>query len=271
MPELPEVETTRQGILPYCQQQTITNVIIRNRHLRWPIASSLASQLRHQRINDIQRRAKYLLFTTDDGTLILHLGMSGSLRISNKDEAIQKHDHVDIILSNKNVLRFNDPRRFGSLHWTRQAIEKHKLFRALGLEPLGSQFTAQYLYSISRNRKVAIKNFIMNSHVVVGVGNIYASESLHLAGIHPGRAASRISLQRYEKLTVAIQETLQAAIESGGSTLNDFIKPDGQPGYFQHHFQVYGKTGQPCEQCGQPISQINLGQRSTFYCKTCQN
>lgn len=271
MPELPEVETTRRGILPHCQQQTITDVIIRNRHLRWPIASTLASQIRNLRINDVQRRAKYLLFATDNGTLILHLGMSGSLRVSDKHEVIKKHDHVDIVLSNQMILRFNDPRRFGSLHWTRQPVEKHKLIRALGPEPLGRLFTAQYLYSISRNRKVAVKNFIMNSHIVVGVGNIYASESLYLAGIHPGRAASRISLQRYEKLRVAIQETLQAAIESGGSTLNDFIKPDGQPGYFQHHFRVYGKTGQPCEQCGQLISKIDLGQRSTFYCKTCQN
>ena len=271
MPELPEVETTRRGILPHCQQQTITDVIIRNRHLRWPIASTLASQIRNLRINDVQRRAKYLLFATDNGTLILHLGMSGSLRVSDKHEVIKKHDHVDIVLSNQMILRFNDPRRFGSLHWTRQPVEKHKLIRALGPEPLGRLFTAQYLYSISRNRKVAVKNFIMNSHIVVGVGNIYASESLYLAGIHPGRAASRISLQRYEKLRVSIQETLQAAIESGGSTLNDFIKPDGQPGYFQHHFRVYGKTGQPCEQCGQLISKIDLGQRSTFYCKTCQN
>jgi len=197
--------------------------------------------------------------------------MSGSLRVSNKGEAIQKHDHVDLILSNQKILRFNDPRRFGSLHWTRQPTEKHKLIKMLGPEPLDNQFTAEYLYATSRNRKVAIKNFIMNSHIVVGVGNIYASESLYLAGISPGRHAGRVSLQRYEKLVITIKETLQAAIESGGSTLNDFIKPDGQPGYFQHHFRVYGKTGLPCEQCGQPISQTNLGQRSTFYCKVCQH
>jgi len=270
MPELPEVETTRRGILPYCQQQTISEVTIRNRQLRWPIARSLPSQLRHQRIDDIQRRAKYLLFITKAGTLILHLGMSGSLRVSNKDEAIQKHDHVELMLSNGKILRLNDPRRFGSLHWTRQAAEKHKLIRTLGPEPLDDQFTAEHLYATSRNRRVAIKNFIMNSHIVVGVGNIYASESLYLAGINPGRPAGRVSLQRYEKLVNAIKETLRAAIESGGSTLNDFIKPDGQPGYFQHHFRVYGKTGLPCEQCGQPISQVTLGQRSTFYCKTCQ-
>ena len=270
MPELPEVETTRRGISPHCLQQTISDVIIRNRKLRWPIANSLPRELRGQQIKDIQRRAKYLLLVTDSGTLILHLGMSGSLRICDKDEAIKKHDHVDIVLSSQQILRFNDPRRFGSLHWTRQAVEKHKLLRVLGPEPLEETFNAQYLYNISRRRKVAIKSLIMNSHIVVGVGNIYASESLYLAGINPGRAASRISLPRYEKLVAAIKQVLQAAIESGGSTLNDFIQPDGQPGYFQHHFRVYGKAGQPCEQCGQPISQITQGQRSTFFCKSCQ-
>jgi len=270
MPELPEVETTRRGISPHCQQQTISDIIIRNHRLRWPVASSLPGKLRTQRIQEVRRRAKYLLFITDTGTLILHLGMSGSLRICNKNEPVNKHDHVDIVLSSNKVIRFNDPRRFGSLHWTRQAVAKHKLIHELGPEPLGEQFNAQYLYRISRRRKVAIKNLIMDSHVVVGVGNIYASESLYLAGIHPARAASRISLQRYEKLVTAIREVLQAAIESGGSTLNDFAQPDGQPGYFQHHFRVYGKAGQPCEHCQQTISQITQGQRSTFFCKSCQ-
>lgn len=270
MPELPEVETTRQGILPYCKQQIVTDVVIRNRRLRWPISSSLRKQLSGQLINDVQRRAKYLLFITDSGTLILHLGMSGSLRISNSKEEVQKHDHVDILLSNKKILRFNDPRRFGSLHWTRQPTEKHKLLCSLGPEPLEDLFTAQYLYEKSRKRKVAVKNFIMNSHVVVGVGNIYASESLYIAGIHPKRMASKISSKRYELLVVAIREVLSAAIDAGGSTLNDFIKPDGQPGYFQHHFRVYGKTGTTCEQCGREILQDTLGQRSTFYCGSCQ-
>jgi formamidopyrimidine-DNA glycosylase len=271
MPELPEVETTRRGIAPYCLQQTITDIVIRNRNLRWPVASSLPSRLRQQRIIDVQRRAKYLLLHTDNGTLILHLGMSGSLRICNQDDPVQKHDHVDIVLSEGTRIRFNDPRRFGSLHWTAQAIEKHKLLSSLGPEPLGDEFTGNYLYHLSRGRKVAIKNLIMNSHVVVGVGNIYASESLFLAGIHPRRNASRISLPRYERLANSIRDVLRAAIDSGGSTLNDFTRPDGQPGYFQHHFSVYGKAGEPCEYCQQPISQITLGQRSTFYCKSCQH
>lgn len=271
MPELPEVETTRRGIAPYCEGHTVTDVIIRNHNLRWPVSRSLASRLRQQRIIAVERRAKYLLIRTNKGTLILHLGMSGSLRICDDSEPVQKHDHVDIVLSGNQRLRFNDPRRFGSLHWTTKAIDKHKLLSPLGPEPLGDGFNGAYLYQASRGRKVAIKNLIMNSHIVVGVGNIYASESLFLAGINPKRMAWRISLQRYEQLATAIKEVLRAAIDSGGSTLNDFVRPDGQPGYFQHHFRVYGKAGEPCEHCGHPLSQTTLGQRSTFYCKSCQH
>ncbi len=270
MPELPEVETSLRGILPYCKNQLVTGVIIRNFNLRWPVSRSLASQLSGQHIKEISRRAKYLLFETDKGTLILHLGMSGSLRVIGNDEPALKHDHVDIQLANNQTLRFNDPRRFGSIHFTRKPVTLHKLIRDLGPEPLSAEFTAGYLHATARNRKIAIKNFIMNSKIVVGVGNIYASESLYLAGIHPARPASRISLPRYEKLVSSIKQVLQAAIDSGGSTLNDFIQPDGQPGYFQHHFRVYGKSGQPCEQCHRPIRQMTIGQRSTFYCTQCQ-
>lgn len=271
MPELPEVEVTRRAIAPHCQQQTITDIVIRNRQLRWPVASSLPGKLRRQRILDIQRRAKYLLFIIDSGVFILHLGMSGSLRVCHKNETVKKHDHIDIMLSSNKILRFNDPRRFGSVHWTRQPVEKHRLIQHLGLEPLEQQFNAQYLYNVSRRRKVAIKKLIMNHQIVVGIGNIYASESLYLAGIHPVRAASRISQQRYEKLVMAIQAVLQAAISSGGSTLNDFIQPDGQLGYFQHHFKVYGRAGQPCEGCRRPVSRIVLGQRPTYFCQSCQH
>jgi formamidopyrimidine-DNA glycosylase len=271
VPELPEVETTRRGILPYCERQHIDSVIVRERRLRWPVSRTIGKQLAGWLIKRIDRRAKYLLLETDNGTLIIHLGMSGSLRIYNPDDPAGKHDHFDIVLSNRHILRFNDPRRFGSLHFTRRAAETHPLLRDLGPEPFSAEFTGQYLHALSRHRKTAIKNLIMNSKIVVGVGNIYASESLYMAGIHPARMASRISLQRYERLVLAIREVLQAAINSGGSTLNDFVQPDGQPGYFQHHFRVYGHAGQPCEHCARPISHMITGQRSTYYCKHCQH
>lgn len=271
MPELPEVETTRQGIAPHIQGKKINRVIIRNRRLRWPVTPRLEGFLTGQTIHAIHRRAKYLLFETARGTMILHLGMSGSLRIVGKGDAIKKHDHAEWQFNHGKILRFNDPRRFGSIHWTSCPASRHKLLAPLGPEPLEDAFDGEYLFRQSRARKIAIKNFIMNSHVVVGVGNIYASESLYLAGIHPKRAAHRISKQRYEKLACDIKQVLNAAIESGGSTLNDFIKPDGEPGYFQHHFRVYGKAGEPCESCGGPIRQITLGQRSTFFCPNCQS
>lgn len=270
MPELPEVETTRRGIKPHVSDQTITNVTVRNRRLRWPIIAGLEQLLSGQVINRVNRRAKYLLFETDTGTMILHLGMSGSLRVVKSDDELKKHDHVEIEFANGTLLRFNDPRRFGSIHWTESPVDEHELISQLGPEPLDEEFSVDYLYEKSRGRKVAVKTFIMNSHIVVGVGNIYASESLYLAGINPKRAAANISRARYEKLVPAVKQVLQAAIESGGSTLNDFVKPDGQPGYFQHHFSVYGKTGQPCEKCTAPIRQVTLGQRSTFYCPACQ-
>lgn len=270
MPELPEVETTRRGIAPYCRQQLIDEAVIREHALRWPVARCLAGTLRRQRIIDVGRRAKYLLFHCDAGTLILHLGMSGSLRLCGTSEVAQRHDHIDLKLSSGRILRFNDPRRFGSLHWTRRPLEQHRLLRALGQEPLEQTFSAEYLHAMSRGRKVAVKNFIMNSRIVVGVGNIYASESLYLAGIHPARAAERISMCRYQQLVTAIKAVLAAAIKAGGSSINDFIQPDGSGGYFQHHFRVYGKAGQPCELCQQPIARTQTGQRSTFYCKSCQ-
>ncbi len=271
MPELPEVETTRRGIEPHICGQQITRVLVRNRQLRWPVPATLEKALTGMTVEDVDRRAKYLLFQTGKGTMILHLGMSGSLRIAKTGDKIRKHDHVEVKFANNRLLRLNDPRRFSSIHWTTSPCEEHWLLKPLGPEPLSNDLTADYLYHKSRNRKIAIKNFIMNSHVVAGVGNIYASESLFLAGIHPERDAGKVSKSRYGKLLTAVRQVLQAAIESGGSTLNDFIKPDGQPGYFQYHFSVYGKAGQPCGKCASPIKQIKLGQRSTFYCGKCQN
>lgn len=270
MPELPEVETTRLGILPYIKGKQIRHITVRERRLRWPVPRTLNKTLTGQTINDVLRRGKYLLFKTDIGTLILHLGMSGSLRICTSKEPATKHDHFDICLNNNKCLRLNDPRRFGCVLWTTQATEKHKLLKSLGPEPFDDSFNADYLYQRSRKRKLAIKNFIMDAHVVVGVGNIYASESLFLAGINPKRAAGNISLARYERLVSTIKEVLTAALNAGGSTLKDFTAPNGKPGYFQHHFKVYGKTGLACENCNSAIHQITLGQRSTFYCPSCQ-
>ena len=271
MPELPEVETTRRGIEPYIHGQRIVRILVRNRQLRWRIPAKLEKNLTGTTVEGIQRRAKYLLFQTGKGTMILHLGMSGSLRLAKAGDKIRKHDHVEIEFNSGKLLRFNDPRRFSSIHWTTLPVEKHKLLRSLGPEPLSDALTADYLHRKSRNRKAAIKNFIMNSHIVAGIGNIYACESLFLAGIHPGRAAGNISQSRYGRLLSGIKQVLQSAIESGGSSLNDFIKPDGKPGYFQYHFSVYGKAGQPCWKCSLPIKRITLGQRSTFYCSKCQH
>ncbi|TNG00998.1 MAG: bifunctional DNA-formamidopyrimidine glycosylase/DNA-(apurinic or apyrimidinic site) lyase [Gammaproteobacteria bacterium] len=271
MPELPEVETTRLGIIDHIKGQTVKQVIVRDRRLRWPISDLIGRSLPGQVILDIRRRGKYLLIDTAAGTLIVHLGMSGNLHIVADNEPAKAHDHVDLLFSQGQCLRYNDPRRFGSMHWTEQPAEKHPLLSSLGPEPLSDAFQADYLYQQSRQRKTTVKNFIMDSHVVVGVGNIYASESLFLAGIHPLRPAGRISRHRYSVLVDAIRQVLLHALASGGSTLRDFIQPDGKPGYFQHHFHVYDKTGEPCEKCGKPIKRKKVGQRSTYYCGHCQH
>ncbi len=270
MPELPEVEITRRGIEPHISGQQIIRVLVRNQQLRWPVPVALEKTLTGVTIESIGRRAKYLLFQTSKGTMIVHLGMSGSLHIAEAGDKISKHDHVELEFTNSRLLRLNDPRRFGSIHWTTSPGERHRLLRSVGPEPLSDTFCTDYLYRKSRNRKVAIKNFIMNSHIVAGIGNVYACESLFVAGIHPSRGAGHVSKPRYDRLLAAIKQVLQSAIKAGGSTLNDFVKPDGRPGYFQHHFSVYGKTGQSCGRCGSPIKQIALGQRSTFYCGKCQ-
>ena len=270
MPELPEVETTRRGIEPHLTGHVVTALNVRERRLRWPIPRTLINSLPGQRIETVSRRGKYLLLKTAAGTAILHLGMSGSLRILPQDTPPQKHDHVDLILENGRLLRLRDPRRFGALLWTTRDPAQHKLLRGLGPEPLGSEFGGDYLYAKSRNRSVAVKNFIMDSHVVVGVGNIYASESLHLAGIHPERAAGRISSARYNMLAASICKVLSAAIKAGGTTLRDFVREDGAPGYFRQHLRVYDRNGEPCERCKRPIVATVTGQRATYYCPRCQ-
>jgi formamidopyrimidine-DNA glycosylase len=269
MPELPEVETSRRGIAPWVEGQTVSEVIVRDRRLRWPVPTDIDRLLPGQKIRSLSRRAKYLLFETDAGTVMLHLGMSGSVRIIDADEPAAKHDHVDIQLQSGKALRFRDPRRFGSLLWTRDAGE-HVLLRHLGPEPLSTEFDGEYLWQKARGRRVSIKQFIMNASVVVGVGNIYASEVLFLAGIHPKRAAGRIAADRMTLLVATIKSVLQRAIEAGGTTLKDFYGGDGEPGYFQQQLEVYGRDEESCNRCKNEISLIVLGQRSTFYCKRCQ-
>jgi formamidopyrimidine-DNA glycosylase len=269
MPELPEVETSRRGIAPWIENQEVSRVIIRERRLRWPIPADIEQLLPGQEIQSVRRRAKYLLLDTRAGTAILHLGMSGSLRIIDAGEPAGKHDHVDICLQSGKSLRFRDPRRFGSLLWSTNP-QQHVLLRDLGPDPLSAGFDGHYLWQAGRNRKVSVKQFIMNASIVVGVGNIYASEALYLAGIHPKRRAGRISAMRMQLLADSTRLVLQQAIDAGGTTLNDFTGSSGEPGYFQQKLRVYGRAGQPCRRCGAGISVMVLGQRSTFYCRKCQ-
>ncbi len=269
MPELPEVETSRRGIAPHIVNATVTRVIVRNRQLRWPVSKSVDRNLLGASITAVDRRAKYLLIRTGDGAAILHLGMSGSVYIVDRDTPAGVHDHVDIQFDTGKALRFRDPRRFGSLHWSKSPLD-HKLLKSLGPEPLGEDFGGSYLWERARGRRVSIKQFIMNAQVVVGVGNIYASEALYLAGINPRRAAGRVSLQRYERLSNSIKDVLAKAIKAGGTTLRDFYGGDGEAGYFQQQLEVYGRENQPCRFCNSPITAIVQGQRSTYYCKQCQ-
>jgi formamidopyrimidine-DNA glycosylase len=269
MPELPEVETTCRGIAPHIIGQRVSRVIVRNPNLRWPVSRRLVTELTGQIIGSVRRRAKYLLLETEAGTAILHLGMSGSLRLIAATEAPRKHDHVDIVFGDS-ALRLTDPRRFGSLHWTRKPAMQHRLISPLGCEPLGEEFNGDYLYQRSRSRTVAVKQFIMNSHIVAGIGNIYASEALYMAGIHPQHAAGKVSRKKYWLLAEVIKEVLNDAIDQGGTTLRDFVNGEGKPGYFSQHLNVYGKAGEPCISCRVPIREIRQGQRSTYYCPRCQ-
>ncbi|WP_456418099.1 bifunctional DNA-formamidopyrimidine glycosylase/DNA-(apurinic or apyrimidinic site) lyase [Thiolapillus sp.] len=269
MPELPEVETTRRGIQPHIQGKTVTGVIIRQPRLRWPIPEELPQLLRRRKLRSIERRGKYLLLHFSNGCLLLHLGMSGSLRILPVSTPAGKHDHFDLAFGTQ-CLRLNDPRRFGAVLWSSGPVEQHPLLRHLGPEPLSDSFHGKHLFRLSRNRRVAVKQFIMDSKVVVGVGNIYANEALFLAGILPAASCGRISARRYEKLARAIRKILTAAIQHGGTTLQDFVQADGKPGYFSRELQVYGREGKPCSRCGNAIRQKNLGQRSSYYCSHCQ-
>jgi formamidopyrimidine-DNA glycosylase len=270
MPELPEVETSRRGIEPFLVGERIDKIIVREKRLRWPVRADVAKQLTGQIVNSVTRRAKYLLINTSNGSAMIHLGMSGSVYIVERDTPAGVHEHFDFELSSGKVLRYRDPRRFGSLHWTKKP-EQHKLIKSLGPEPLGDDFSGEYLWQRSRGRKVAIKQFIMNANVVVGVGNIYASEALFLAGISPLRAAGRVARQRYDVLAEVIRQVLLRAIEAGGTTLRDFYGGDGEAGYFQQELAVYGREDAPCISCKQAISAVVQGQRSTFYCKKCQS
>ena len=270
MPELPEVETTCRGIAPHLLGRRIEAVRIRERRLRWPVPRSLDRDLPGQKVLDLRRRAKYLLLETAAGTAILHLGMSGSLRLVAAGQAPERHDHLDLVLDSGRCLRFRDPRRFGALLWTRRAPEQHRLLRDLGPEPLEASFDGGWLYQRSRGRRTAIKALIMDSRVVVGVGNIYANESLFRAGIHPARAAGRISRARCERLAAAIKAVLAEAIEAGGTTLRDFVDGDGRPGYFRQSLAVYDRADAPCPACGAAIRESRIAQRSTFHCPRCQ-
>lgn len=269
MPELPEVETTRQGIAPHLLGQKVESLWLHNPSLRWPVPASLPALVEGQAVTGVDRRAKYLLLHQSHGTMLVHLGMSGSLRLSDPEEPLRRHDHVEMRLASGRHLRFNDPRRFGAWLWSEDWPD-HALIRELGPEPLGELFTGDYLHARARGRRTAIKAFIMDHHVVVGVGNIYASEALFMAGIDPARAAGRISRARLTALTIAIKEVLANAIAQGGTTLRDFINSDGQPGYFRQSLRVYGRLGEPCPQCQTPLRGRRIGQRSTVYCRRCQ-
>lgn len=269
MPELPEVETTCRGIAPHVCGHTVEQVHVRERRLRWPIPEDLDVRLSGQRLVRVTRRAKYLLLEAETGTLIVHLGMSGSLRMVDAGTPVQKHDHVDIVLSSGQCLRYHDPRRFGAMLWSEQPLA-HELLRRLGPEPLSDAFDGQRLFQQSRKRRMAVKPFIMDNAVVVGVGNIYASEALFAAGIDPQREAGSISRKRYDELAAVIKRILAHAIERGGTTLRDFVGGDGKPGYFQQELFVYGRGGEFCKHCGSTLREVKLGQRASVYCPKCQ-
>ncbi len=271
LPELPEVETTRRGIEPHIKGKKIHLLAVFNPKLRWPIPADLATQAAGQVVVAVERRAKYLLLRLNRMTLLIHLGMSGNLRIVDSATPRFKHDHVEIDFEDGTRLRFNDPRRFGCVLPLNSASGTgHPLLANLGPEPLSEEFDGQYLYKLSRGRKAPIKTFIMDQAIVVGVGNIYANEALFKAGIHPNRAAGQISLARYQKLVGEIKSVLQTAIRMGGTTLRDFVGGDGKPGYFQQTLLVYGRAGEVCHNCEKPLKEIRLGQRSTVFCAACQ-
>ncbi len=270
MPELPEVETTRRGIEPLLVGRRVRALVVRNRRLRWPIPRTLGQQLPGQRIQTVARRAKYLLVTLNRGTLIIHLGMSGSLRVLPAATAPDKFDHVDVVLEDGNCLRLRDPRRFGALLWTARDPGQHKLLKHIGLEPFDPACDGDYLYCAARKRTVAIRDLLLNGRIIAGIGNIYANEALFAAGIRPQLAAGRVSRARCTQLVAALCAILTKAIDAGGTTLRDFQQSDGKPGYFRQELRVYGRAALPCLRCRQPIRALALSQRRVFYCPRCQ-
>lgn len=271
MPELPEVETTRCGIAPHIEGREVSEVLVRQPRLRVPVPADLDDRLIGARLGEIQRRAKYLLIpVSGQGSLVWHLGMSGSLRIASLGELPRKHDHVDLVLDSGKILRYHDPRRFGFVDWLDGDITTDRRLSRLGPEPLSDAFDGDWLYTLSRKRRIAVKPFVMDSAVVVGAGNIYAAEALFMAGIDPRRAAGRISRARYQRLAEAIKDVLSAAITQGGTTLRDFVSGTGEPGYFAQRLNVYGRDGQPCLRCGAGLRRVTLGQRASVFCPECQ-
>jgi len=270
VPELPEVETARRGLAPALRAQRILGLVVRERRLRVPLDATTEDAVAGQRILNLRRRAKYLILELERGALLLHLGMSGSLRLVTEDTPYRPHDHVELVLANGLKLRFHDPRRFGLVQWTPGPAEAHPSLSGLGPEPLAAVFDGAYLHRRAQGRRAAVKTFIMDQRIVVGVGNIYASESLHLAGIHPARAAGCIAAPGYERLATSIKTVLEHAIEQGGTTLRDFVREDGAPGYFSRALRVYGRADAPCLTCGTPIQPLRLGQRASFFCPHCQ-
>ncbi len=270
MPELPEVETIMRSLAPNLVEKIIEKVIIRETRLRWPVDLNLPSYLEGQTVQQISRRSKYLLVSTLNGHLLIHLGMSGNLRILPQNTPVKKHDHVDIHLSSQQILRYHDTRRFGCILWTTQAPDQHVLLRELGQEPLTPELTGDYWYQRARSRKLAVKNYIMDNHIVVGIGNIYANEALFLAGIHPNRAAQQLTLADYQRLLICVRRVLNTAIAMGGTTLRDFTDGTGKEGYFKNELQIYGREGEKCTQCGKIIKHMQIGQRSSYYCPHCQ-
>ena len=268
MPELPEVETTRRGIEDHVVGRRLVDWEIRNAALRWPVL--LPEGLRNQTISRIDRRAKYLLLRTETGALIIHLGMSGSLRVVDATVDVRKHDHLDLCFDDGGILRLHDPRRFGSVHYQTNPVEAHFLLARLGVEPLGPDFSGAHLKRLAKGRRVAVKNFLMDGHVVVGVGNIYANEALFLSGIRPTVQAQKVTLAAYEVLAECVRNVLNSAIQMGGTTLRDYVGSSGDPGYFKQSLNVYGREGELCNLCDSKLESLRLGQRATVYCPKCQ-
>ena len=269
MPELPEVEVCRLGLTPHIEQQKITKVVIRQRQLRWPIPTEV-DNLTGQSIQSVSRRSKYLLIELNTGTLVIHLGMSGTIRVVDNSTPVVKHDHVDFVLASNKTLRFNDPRRFGAVLWLPNHVDEQGLFSKLGPEPLEEDFSVEYMIEKAKNRAVPIKTFLMNNQVVVGVGNIYANESLFQAGILPTRSSKDVTAQEWLQLVPIIKSVLAKAIEQGGTTLKDFTQTDGKPGYFSQELQVYGRKGLPCVVCGTELEEVRQANRSSVFCPECQ-